>query len=144
MDGNAMTIEHGIAFVACLLVASGLLMRRSGRTSKRVRSQLPVANADAVVQKIHASESRLYDFQRDTDAMVETRLATLRGLTEEADRAAARLEAALNALAQRREIAILPFDEQSEAARLLKQAGYSDGQVAKLLDRGDETVRRAA
>jgi hypothetical protein len=139
-----MTVEHGVLFVACLLVASGLLMRRAGRTSKRTRSQLPVANVDAVVQKVHASESRLYDFQRESNAMLETHRATLRVLTEEADRAAARLEAALNAFAKQREIAIRPFDDDSEAARLLKQAGYSDEQVAKLLDRGDETVRRAA
>jgi hypothetical protein len=139
-----MTIEHGILFVACLLVASGLLMRRAGRRSKRPHSQFPVANVDAVIQKVHASESRLYDFQRDTNALIETRLATLRVLTEEADRAAARLEATVDAIAKQREIAILPFDELSEAARLLKQAGYSDAQVAKLLDRADETVRRAA
>jgi len=139
-----MTIEHGILFIACLLVASGVLVRRSGRRSRMSVSQTPAANADAVVQSVHAAESRLYDFRRETDAVIETRVATLRVLTEEADRAAARLEAALEAFAKKSELSILPFDQSSEAARLLKQAGYSDDQVAKLLDRDDDPLRRVA
>lgn len=139
-----MTIEHGILFVACLLVASGLLMRRSGRRSRTALLQKPAANADSVVQAVHASEARLYDFRRETEAAMETRLATLRVLTEEADRAAARLESALDAFSKQGEVASLPFDQHSEATRLLKQAGYSDEQIAKLLDRGDDATRRAA
>ncbi|MBA3314736.1 MAG: hypothetical protein M3552_19400 [Planctomycetota bacterium] len=139
-----MTLENGILFIACLLVASGVLTRRAGRRRAATETPNVAGRADAVVRRVNACEARLYDYSREIDATYQTRAATLQTLTDEADKAATRLEAALKAFAAQGELAILPFDERSHAARLLKQAGYSDEQIAKLLDRGDEASRRAA
>jgi hypothetical protein len=139
-----MALEHGILFIACLLVASGFMMRRSGRRRTAAETPNVAVRADAIVKRINSSEARLYDYSREIDATYETRVATLKTLTDEADRAAARLEGALGAFSKLGDVAVLPFDESSHAARLLKQAGYSDEQIAKLLDRGDDSSRRAA
>lgn len=139
-----MTIEHGILFLACLFVASGVFLRRSGRRRSAATEQ-PSGGADAVMRLVNASEARLYDYAREIEAVYETRLPTLRALTDEADRAARRLEAALEAFAKQGDVAHLPFDELSHAAFLLKQAGYSEEQVTRLIERGgDEPLKRAA
>ncbi len=138
-----MTLQNGILFIACLLVVSGFLMRRTGRRRAAAETPNLAVRSDAVVRRINASEARLYDYSRELDATYETRAATLRALTDEADQAAARLESVLETLAKQGDVTVLPFDERSHAARLLKQAGYSEEQIGKLLDRSD-AARRAA
>ncbi len=136
-----MTLQNAILFVACLLVVSGFVLRRAGRR----RPAEPVSHAsgaEAAVRRVNTAEARLYEYARDIEATYETRVATLRVLTEEANSAAERLERALCAID--REASTLPFSGPSEPERLLKLAGYSDEQIAKLLERGDDPSRRAA
>jgi hypothetical protein len=136
-----MTLQNAILFVACLLVVSGFVLRRAGR--RRPAAPVPQqSGAEAAVRRVNAAEARLYEYARDIEATYETRVATLRVLTEEANSAAERLERAL--CATDREASTLPFGGPSEPERLLKLAGYSDEQIAKLLERGDDSTRRAA
>ena len=93
------------------------------------------ASADAVSRRIAALEARLHDYARQVEAESATRTAALRVLIDEADAAAARLAAAAGPDAASLPFDPSVFDSSARAARLLRQAGYSESQVVKLLER---------
>jgi hypothetical protein len=81
-------------------------------------------------------EVRLYDFDREVTARVETTLSTLDRLIEEADREISRLEELLArtepARPGRRQIPTLTADDRRLVRHLLT-AGYSTEEVARLV-----------
>lgn len=131
--------ENGLLFVAFLLIVSGYLMRRSARRRVASPEMSPSpSRVDAAIKRIEACEARLNDYAREIDAAYQTRAAVLRELIAEADEATLRREADECEVEALAEPAILPLDERSQITRLLRQAGYSDEQVTKLLIRMDD------
>ncbi len=136
------SFSSGLALLALMLVASGWMLRRAARRPARAATERGVPQrADGVLRRIAEAEARLYDRDREAAAAYETRAAALRGLLGEIDDAAQRLHDAETD-------AVLPFSPHARAARSLKQAGYSDAQVEKLLARESDPFgdrdRRAA
>ena len=100
--------EAGIENLHFVFLGAGMLcvafvMRR---TSLRVKGRLPRKRADAVNESLVASaqanshlrnlELRLYDFGREVEGRMETRLAVLDELISEADREIGELRGALS------------------------------------------------
>lgn len=127
-------VGNGMLFVAFLLVLIGYLLRRSARrqTAKQ-ESVAPFSAVDAAIKRLEACEARLNEYERSTNASFQVRTNLLKTLIAEADVACLPLrQKDTTDLSER---GCLPTDRRSLAGRLLRQAGYSEEQVAKLIER---------
>lgn len=120
----------GLILLASALLAVGLMARRPGRKVRRPNVSRKREGATRSGRSAEAAAGTL-PFAATCEAIFLRRTeGTSRpfgGPGEAEDPSAA----------------VLPFDERSRLERLFRQAGYSDAQVAKLIERGD-ALRRAA
>ena len=103
---------------------------RRGR--QRIESDDAALRASAVLKRLTAAETRLYDYERQVEAATETRFVQLRALIAEADE-----RLAATGIVRFDAATVRTAEEQLEL--LLLQAGYSPEQVAKLIVRGKES-----
>ena len=124
--------------VAAVAVIAGLLLMRSNRYYGRPRQEPPQSpppsyqsppTAGEEPQGVEQWEVHMHDTARDLSAQLDSKLSALGALVAEADRAAARLEAALERAAE-------PVPRMNNQARSL-QRGEAD-------ERGEAAPRAAA
>lgn len=149
------------------MVRRSIGLRRRGRSphpSAAFRDEIrPAQDAESRIREL---EVRLYDYERDVEGRIETRLTLLDRLIEEADREIDHLQHLLErrggtdvdppadrgpdilGFPQLRKRHEMPADgagpvtaEDRRMIRHLREAGYSVGQIARLVERPESDVR---
>lgn len=135
----------GTIVIGLLILVTAFLLRRTGLRSRKTRDGDVVAE---VKQDFLQREERnlvdrqtvkLHDFARDVDALTQTRIALLRELTAEADRAIIELQTQLAACGISGEFT----PAQRRIAVLLSKAGHPTATIANLLNRPESEIRAA-
>lgn len=105
MPSFAEALSGGqLVVLGLMLVAAGVVLRRRTAQRGRPRRQDPLQEVQAEFQRIEASHSgritklevRLHDFAREVEGRIETRLALLDQLIQDADREITDLERLLD------------------------------------------------
>ncbi|WP_166830820.1 hypothetical protein [Thalassoroseus pseudoceratinae] len=156
LDGQTL-----FAFGVVLLTVTMMRMsirRRKGlhKTPETSISAKEVAPVQAASERLDELEVRLHDFDREITGRVETTLALLDRLIEEADHEIVRLETLLEKTLPSNRSGVESTPRDREVVRQLRTAGYgvqeiaeltglSIVEVARLFDgRDDDEARRAA
>ncbi|GAB4157078.1 MAG: hypothetical protein Tsb009_34100 [Planctomycetaceae bacterium] len=141
---QSMLLGVAILFVALLMRRSAVRRSRKSRMSDPVQEvRLAFAKAEKEGRsELEKLEMRLYEFSREMEAGMETRLARLDQLVQQADKEIARLEVLLR-LQQPGENSSPNVLNASERRiiRHLHAAGYSNSEIASLTGHDESAFR---
>jgi hypothetical protein len=140
-----------LVFIAAIVVATWMLMMRSQRYFGRRRAGEPENKWDTkptpktpaaqgeLPESVARWEVEMHETTRQMSAQLDSKMSALQALIADADRAAARLEAALNGKPQgvpQKETASLkmPSEARREEIYTLSDYGFSAADIASRID----------
>ncbi len=156
-------LDGQMLFALGIILLTVTMMRMSIRRRKGIHrhpepsiSAKEVAPVQAASERLDELEVRLHDFDRQVTGRVETTLALLDRLIEEADQEIVRLETLLEQTLPSKRNGVDSTPRDREVVRQLRTAGYGVQEIAELTglsivevarlfdDRDDNEHRRAA